>query len=109
LLGTIELTFLQLSNLLAQRENEWTHDTAKYQNDMLTKQEIILQNQAIIAKKAKLDGTVTKWIAILTALLLPGTFIAVGVTTSQNDPVTDFPRFCSRFLYSTGMHQTRSG
>jgi hypothetical protein len=67
-----------LSNLLAQRENEWTHDTAKYQNDMLEKQEIILQNQAIIAKKAKLDGTVTKWIAILTALLLPGTFIAVG-------------------------------
>jgi hypothetical protein len=91
-----------LSNLLAQRENEWTHDTAKYQNDMLEKQEII-------AKKAKLDGTVTKWIAILTALLLPGTFIAVGVATSTNDPVTDSPSFCSLFLYSTGMHQTRNG
>ena len=87
----MELTFLQLSNLLAQRENEWTHETANYQIEMLKKQESILQNQGIIAKKAKLDGTVTKWIAILTALLLPGTFIAVGVPTSKNDPVTDLP------------------
>jgi hypothetical protein len=105
----IELTFLQLSNLLAQRENEWTHDTAQYQIDMLEKQEIILQKQEIIAKKAKLDGTVTKWIAILTALLLPGTFVAVGVTTPKNNPGTDFPRSCSRSLYLTGMHLTRNG
>jgi hypothetical protein len=45
---------------------------------MLKKQEVILLNQEIIAKRAKLDGTVTKWIAILTAALLPGTFIAVS-------------------------------
>ena len=53
--------------------------TATYQTNMVAKQEKILENQVLIAKRAKMDGTVTKYIAVLTAFFLPGTFIAVSI------------------------------
>ena len=89
---------MKVSNLISQRENDWIHDTeaqriatAQYQVDMLEKQstmlekqKVILEAQEILAKKAKTDGTVTKYIAVLTALLLPATFVAVGLFRLQS-------------------------
>ena len=94
----LELTSPEVSNLISKVENDWIHDTeeqraatAAYQaqmlekqSTMLVKQKTILENQEILAKKAKTDGTVTKWIAVLTAFLLPGTFIAVGLFGLQS-------------------------
>lgn len=68
---------MKVSNLLSQIENEWNHtreflhlDTSDYHTEMLEKQEVI-------AERTKQDSKVMKVIAILTALFLPGTFIAV--------------------------------
>lgn len=51
-------------------------EAQKYQNKMLNYQNRMLTQQHLIASRAKRDNTVMKTIAVLTALFLPGTFIA---------------------------------
>jgi hypothetical protein len=75
----------QVSILLAERENEWSHkamekqhETSKYQTDMMRFQVRMLVAQELIASRTKRDNTVMKVIAVLTSLFLPGAFIAVS-------------------------------
>ena len=73
-----------MSILLQEKENEWSHQavkrrqqTSEYQLAIVEYQVKMLKQQELIAFRTKLDNTVMKVIAVLTALFLPGTFIAV--------------------------------
>lgn len=76
----------QVSILLAEKENEWSHQamdkqqqTSNYQVKMIEYQVQMLRAQQLIASRTKRDNTVMKVIAVLTSLFLPGTFIAVSL------------------------------
>lgn len=61
---------------------------------MLNYQNEMLMQQHLIASRAKKDNTVVKTIAVLTALFLPGTFIAVYLPfpySSYHLPLTSYP------------------
>lgn len=69
----------------AQKENERARQAqdqrlkaAIYQTSILESQGKMLRQQELIAFRTKRDNAVMKVIAVLTALFLPGTFIAVG-------------------------------
>jgi Mg2+ and Co2+ transporter CorA len=68
---------LKVSNLLSQIENEWNHKREEMHRETSDYQTEMLENQELIAQRTMRDSTVMKVIAILTALFLPGTFIAV--------------------------------
>lgn len=70
--------------MLQEKENEWSHQTVKkrqqtseYQLAIIEYQVKMLKQQELVAIRTKRDNTVMKVIAVLTALFLPGTFIAV--------------------------------
>jgi Mg2+ and Co2+ transporter CorA len=69
---------------LADRENEWgrqaqiqRQETYDNQLAIIKYQTKMLEQQEFVVAQTKRDNTVMKVIAILTALFLPGTFIAV--------------------------------
>lgn len=72
-----------VSLLLAVRENEWAHQaqqkrqqTADNQLKIIEYQVKMLKQQEFIVARTKRDNTIMKVVAVLTALFLPGTFIA---------------------------------
>lgn len=77
--------------MLAEKENEWSHQavekrqqTSEYQLAIIEYQVKMLKQQELIASRTKRDNTVMKVIAVLTALFLPGTFIAVSLVFSPH-------------------------
>ena len=67
------------------RENEWgrqaqekRQQTADNQLKIIEYQVKMLKQQEFIVARTKRDNTIMKVVAVLTALFLPGTFIAVG-------------------------------
>jgi hypothetical protein len=74
----------QVSILLQEKENEWSHQRMKKQQQasecqlaIIEYQVKMLKQQELIAFCTKRDNTVMKVIAVLIALFLPGAFIAV--------------------------------
>ncbi|KAN0095108.1 hypothetical protein V8E51_015819 [Hyaloscypha variabilis] len=72
-----------VSILLAERENAWNHEaqnqrqeTSNNQLKIIEYQTSMFEQQEIIVAQTKRDNAVMKVIAVLSALLLPGTFIA---------------------------------
>ncbi|KAE9379592.1 hypothetical protein N431DRAFT_325981 [Stipitochalara longipes BDJ] len=72
-----------VSILLAARENEWgrqaqiqRQETSANQLAIIRYQTKMLEQQEIVVAQTKRDNTVMKVIAVLSALFLPGTFIA---------------------------------
>lgn len=77
--------------MLAEKENEWSHQavekrqqTSDYQLAIIEYQIKMLKQQELIAIRTKRDNTVMKVIAVMTALFLPGTFIAVSLVFSPH-------------------------
>jgi Mg2+ and Co2+ transporter CorA len=71
--------------VLAERENAWGRDaqiqrqkTSNNQLKIIEYQTSMFEQQEIIVAQTKRDNAVMKVIAVLSALLLPGTFIAVS-------------------------------
>jgi len=69
--------------LLAEKENEWSHQALEKRQQTSDYQIEMLKQQELIASRTKRDNTVMKVIAVLTALFLPGTFIAVSLVFSR--------------------------
>ena len=92
--------------MLAERENEWSHQASNYQIKMMKYQVRMLGTQELIASRTKRDNTVMKVIAVLTSLFLPGAFIAVSLTL-QCMGLADFERIDS--FQCTGVQLEREG
>ena len=60
------------------RENEWSHQAQQKRQETADNQLKMLKQQEFIVARTKRDSTIMKVVAFLTALFLPGTFIAVG-------------------------------
>jgi hypothetical protein len=60
------------------RENEWSHQAQQKRQETADNQLKMLKQQEFIVARTKRDSTIMKVVAVLTALFLPGTFIAVG-------------------------------
>jgi Mg2+ and Co2+ transporter CorA len=85
-----------VSILLAERENAWgrqaqiqRQETSTNQLKIIEYQTSMLEQQEIIVAQTKRDNTVMKVIAVLSALFLPGTFIAVSEISTLS-PLTRF-------------------
>ena len=68
--------------MLAEKENEWSHQAIDKQQHTSDYQNKMLKQQELIASRTKRDNTVMKVIAVLTSLFLPGTFVAVSLVFS---------------------------
>jgi hypothetical protein len=76
----------QVKILLAEKENEYAHHSDMQRHEREKFQIEMLKHQEEIAFRAKRDNTVLKVIAVLTALFLPGAFIAVISSSSHLTP-----------------------
>jgi hypothetical protein len=78
----------QVKILLAEKENKYSHQSDKRRHKRAEFQIEMLKHQEEIAFRAKRDNTVLKVIAVLTALFLPGAFIAVISSCSPLTPLS---------------------
>jgi hypothetical protein len=76
----------QVKILLAEKENKYSHQSDMRRHKRAEFQIEMLKHQEEIAFRAKRDNTVLKVIAVLTALFLPGAFIAVISSSSPLIP-----------------------
>jgi len=100
-----------VSILLAERENAWgrqaqsqRQETSNNQLKIIEYQTSMFEQQKIIVAQTKRDNTVMKAIAVLSALLLPGTFIATLFSVpifnwDQENPIG--PHFKTYWYFTT--------